>query len=176
MLPVHFRDTNQVSNQTSQPAWLVFTGAPCLGEPHTTDRCDSDTEAPKFILDLGFPFLFAVWWLRQQRIRLQCRRPGFDPWVRKIPWRREWQPTPVFLPGKSHGRRSLAGYSPWGCKESDMTERLTLTHPDNKINQLLSGFIYSLTEVYVSGRGSVAWLKEHCCWNQKTGFVPQFCS
>ena len=41
--------------------------------------------------------------------------------VGKIPWRRKWQLTPVFLPGKSHGERSLAGYSPWGCKESDMT-------------------------------------------------------
>ena len=41
---------------------------------------------------------------------------GFDPWVGKIPWKRAWQPTPVFLPGKSHKRRSLAGYSPWGCK------------------------------------------------------------
>ena len=47
------------------------------------------------------------WWLRQQRICLQCRRPGFDCWVRKIPWRREWQPTPVSLPGESHGQRSL---------------------------------------------------------------------
>ena len=45
----------------------------------------------------------------------------FDPWVGKIPWRRKWQPTPVFLPGKCHGQRSLVGYSPWGCKESDMT-------------------------------------------------------
>ena len=55
----------------------------------------------------------------------QCRRherPGFDPWVGKIPWRRAWQPTPVLLPGKSHGQRSLAGYSPQGCKELDMTE------------------------------------------------------
>ena len=42
--------------------------------------------------------------------------PGFNPWVRKIPWRRKWQPTPVFLPGESHGQRSLAGYSPWGPK------------------------------------------------------------
>ena len=41
----------------------------------------------------------------------------FDIWVRKIPWRRKWQHSPVFLPGKSHGRRSLAGYSPRGCKE-----------------------------------------------------------
>ena len=44
-----------------------------------------------------------------------------DPWVGKIPWRRKWQPTPVFLPGKSHGQRSLAGYSPRGGKESDAT-------------------------------------------------------
>ena len=55
---------------------------------------------------------------------LQCRRPGFDPWVRKITWRRKCQPSPGFLPGESHGQRRLAGYSPWGCKESDTTERL----------------------------------------------------
>ena len=59
-------------------------------------------------------------------ICLQCGRPGFDPWVRNIPWRRKWQPTPVFLPGESHGRRSLVGYSPWGRKKSDTTERLHL--------------------------------------------------
>ena len=50
------------------------------------------------------------------------RDPGFDPWVRKISWRRTWKPTPLFLPGKSHGERSLASYSSWGCKESDSTE------------------------------------------------------
>ena len=54
----------------------------------------------------------------------QCRRCGFNPWVRKIVWRREWQPILVFLPGKSHRQRSLAGYSPWDSKESDMIERL----------------------------------------------------
>ena len=48
-------------------------------------------------------------------------------WVQKIPWRREWLPTPVFLPGEFHGQRSLVGYSPWDCKESDMTEGLTLS-------------------------------------------------
>ena len=47
------------------------------------------------------------------------QQKGFDPWVRKIPWRRKWQPTPVFLPGKSHGWRSLVGYSLWGGKESE---------------------------------------------------------
>ena len=60
-------------------------------------------------------------------ICLQCRRPGVDPWVRKIPWRMKWQPTPVLLPGKSHGQRSLVGYSPWGRKESDTTGRLHFT-------------------------------------------------
>ena len=53
----------------------------------------------------------------------RCR---FNPWVRKIPWRRKWQLTPVFLPRKFHGQRRLTGYSPWGCKESDTTERLSL--------------------------------------------------
>ena len=57
---------------------------------------------------------------------LQCRRPGFDPWVGKIPWGREWPCTPVFLLGEFHGQRNLAGYSPWGRKDSDMTEWLTL--------------------------------------------------
>ena len=55
----------------------------------------------------------------------QCgrlKRRGFHPWFWNIPWRRAWQPTPVVLPGESHGQRSLAGYSPQGRKESDMTE------------------------------------------------------
>ena len=50
--------------------------------------------------------------------------PGSTPGLGRFPWRRKWQPTPVFLPGKSHGRRSLVGYSPRGRKESDTTERL----------------------------------------------------
>ena len=55
---------------------------------------------------------------------IQCGRPGFHPWVWKICSKRKWQSTPVLLSGKSHGQRSLVGYSPWGRKESDMTERL----------------------------------------------------
>ena len=54
-----------------------------------------------------------------------CRRPGFDPWVGKFPWRREWLPTLVFLPGKFHRHRILVGYSLWSYKESDITEWLT---------------------------------------------------
>ena len=58
-------------------------------------------------------------WLSGKESTCQCRRCKrcrFDPWIGKIPWRRKWQPTPVLLPGKSHGRRSLAGYSPRGSK------------------------------------------------------------
>ena len=72
----------------------------------------------------------AVWVNRASEVKsicLQCWRPGFDPWVRKIPWRRKWQPTPVFLPGEPHGRRSLVGYSPQDRKESDTTELLHFT-------------------------------------------------
>ena len=59
------------------------------------------------------------------RIHLQWSRPGFDPWIWKIPWRRKWQPTLVFLTREFH-RQSLMGYSPWGCKELDTTEWLPL--------------------------------------------------
>ena len=50
------------------------------------------------------------------------KRRGFDPWVGKIPWRRAWQPTAVFLPGEFHGQKSLEGYSPWGRRESDTAD------------------------------------------------------
>ena len=61
------------------------------------------------------------------------QRQGFDPRVRNIPWRREWQPTPIFLPGESPGQRNLAGSSPWGPKELDTTERLTLSFSNEEL-------------------------------------------
>ena len=60
-------------------------------------------------------------WLSGKESACQRWRRGFDHWVRKIPWRSKWQPTPVVLPGESHGQRSLACYSPWGHKELDTT-------------------------------------------------------
>ena len=63
-------------------------------------------------------------WLSGEESTCQFRRCEFDPWVGKVPWRRKWQPTRVFLPGDFHGQRSLTGYSPWHHKESDMTEWL----------------------------------------------------
>ena len=59
----------------------------------------------------GFP-----WWLSDKEATCQCRRCMFSPWIRKIPWRREWLPTPVYLPGEFHGQRRLVGYSPEGPK------------------------------------------------------------
>ena len=67
-----------------------------------------------FILFLSISKKLAQW----QRIHLQWKRCGFNSWVRKIPWRREWQPILVFLPGKSHGQRNLVGHSPWGHKKA----------------------------------------------------------
>ena len=82
----------------------------------------------------NIPFKGLPWWLRWLGIHLQYRRTGFHPWVMKIPWRREWQPTPVLLPRESYGQRSLGGYSLWGRKESDMTEQLnTNTFPLRRI-------------------------------------------
>ena len=65
---------------------------------------------------MDISFQLDSWWLSSRELACQCRRRTFDPWVGKIPchWRRRWQATPVFLPGKSHGQRSLAGCSPWG--------------------------------------------------------------
>ena len=60
----------------------------------------------------------------------------FDPWVGKIPWRRKWQPTPVFLPGKFHGWKSLMGSSPWDRRELDMTELGSTDHPPNPLTSM----------------------------------------
>ena len=69
----------------------------------------------------------------------QCRRWRFDPWIGKISWRRKWQPTPVFLLGKSHGQRRLAGYSPWGCKrvrhDSATKQQLSGKQPPSRSHQ-----------------------------------------
>ena len=67
------------------------------------------------------------WWLSREGICLRCKRRGFNPCVRKIPWRKEWQPTPVFLPGEFHGQRNLMGYSPWSHKESGTTDQLRIS-------------------------------------------------
>ena len=86
-------------------------------------------------------------WLSGKESACWHKRCGFYPWVEKIPWRRKWQPNPVFLPGEFHRQRSLAGYSPRGRKESDMTERLSLTY-----------------SVFTKGQGSLVCC---CVWGHK---------
>ena len=79
-----------------------------MGSIEHTIKCGNKA---KQTMEAGLP-----WWLSGKEPICQCRRHGFYPWVRKIPLRRKWQPTPVFLPEKSHRQRSLAGYTPWGCE------------------------------------------------------------
>ena len=79
----------------------------------------------------------------------QCRRYKrlrFDPWVGEIPWRRKWQPTPVFLPREFYGQRRLTGYSLWGRKQSDMTERLSLSKGNYPVGHI-KDLMYSLEDL-----------------------------
>ena len=77
----------------------------------TKSQTRLNTHAHTHTYIYGFP-----WWISGKESTCQCGRHRFDPWAGKIFWRRQWQPTPVFLPGKSHGHRSLVGYSPWHHK------------------------------------------------------------
>ena len=140
-----------------------------------------------FVIELQFTFLA---WLstyslgfpddtsgKKKKIHLpmQGERDGFPPWVRKIPWRREWQPTPVFLPGKSHGLRSLAGYSLWGHKELDTTECLNI-HTRNSQStwtaalrtelQCLSIYACKLPNGHLAS--SLSWYLVKCSKEQQT--------
>ena len=81
-------------------AVLYLSASPSATKPDTWDW-----------FYLALPKASVAQWYR---VCLQCRRHWFDPWVGEIPWRRAWQPTPIFLRGESHGQRSLVGYSPWG--------------------------------------------------------------
>ena len=96
------------------------------------------------------------WWLRWKNICSQCRRPRFDPWVRKIPWRRERQPSPVFLPGELYRQTSLVGCSSWGCKGLDKTEWLTVLLLSKLVmNNSFTGILYKNFEATWSQTHSV---------------------
>ena len=125
----HSKSTTAVTQRPHFPQavlslWLNTVGL--LGHGHSWKRKDSlvgdfvsrTSQQPCWT---SFKLHCSLRWHSGKECACQCRtckRHGFDPWVGKIPWSRQWQPTPVFLPGKSHGQRSLAGYSPWGCKRA----------------------------------------------------------
>ena len=96
---------------SSSPQWRTYCQILCSYLSFYHLKCFID-----MYLICGLP-----WWLSGKESASQCRRHGFNPWVRKILWRRKWQPSPVFLPGKSHGQWSLLGCSPWSHKELAMT-------------------------------------------------------
>ena len=99
-----------------------WTGRPGVLWPMGSQRVRYDwaTELDDWIKEAGFPG--GVSGKEPAGQCRRCKRHMFDPWVMKIPWRRAWLPTPVFLPGESHGQRSLVGYSPQGLNESETTE------------------------------------------------------
>ena len=105
----------------------------------------------------------------------RCRRPRFDPWVGRIPCRRAWQPTLAFLPGESHGQRSLAGYSLWGRKESDSTEHTIRERLENLLVATKQGYLKEMSLLFNtlsrlvitflprSKRFSISWLQITIC-------------
>ena len=90
----------------------------CLAGKRKAPKCQGRDFLWPINLAAAVNFMFSRWHSGKESAS-QCRGSSFDPWVWKIPWSREWQPTPVFLPGKFHKQRNLVGYSPWGCKELD---------------------------------------------------------
>ena len=97
-------------------------------------------------------------WLSSKESTCQYRRCGFDPWVEKIPWSRKWQPTPVFLPGKFHGQRSLADWSPWGRNYSDVTEKLSTIFYNSAI--ILSYWVLNQLS-YRKNRARLLWASSY---------------
>ena len=107
------------------------------------------------------------WWLSSKEPACNAgRRCGFSPWVGKVPWRRKWQPIPVFLPGKSYGQKSLVDYSLWGYKEGDMTEQLNNNH--HQINTVDFGWVVhsGLEIILMDSPRRVSWLSLYfrLCW------------
>ena len=113
--------------------WLLSWYNSFSQEVTTETICPANPETVIIWSFIGHP-----WWLRRWIICRQCGRSGFHPWVGKIPCRSQRLPIPVFLPGKFHGQRNLVSYSPWGRKESDMTEWLSMhTCSPSEFSQLL---------------------------------------
>ena len=118
-----WEDPLQKGNDThsSIPAWRI----PCTEESGGLQSMGSQRDGHNWatnILDFR--------WLSGKEPACQCRwcmGHRFHLWVRKIPWRKEWQPTQVFLSGEFHAQKSLVGYSPWGCKELDMAEHVHIS-------------------------------------------------
>jgi len=116
----------------------------------------------QYFKKIGLP-----WWLSGKKSSCQCRRRGFDPWVGKIPQRRKWQPTPVFLPGKSHGQRSLAGCRQRGRERVGQDLATKQQQQFNKSPVPLTNFQLDGFFVHVGNKQEWSWKPE------LTGFPPE---
>ena len=114
-------------------------------------------------------------WLSSKESAYKCkshRSWRLHPWVRMIPWRRKWQPTPVFLPGKPHGQRSLAAYSPWGCKELDTTEWLSCD--TRKVCVYIHTHTHTHTRIFWALKKrkfchlQTKWTRSRLCWERQS--------
>ena len=137
------------------------------------------TLGTKNVLDLNYSAGYSS---QMVRICLQCWKHGFNPWVRKIPWRRAWQPTPVFLPGESHEQRSLEGYILSGCKEWDTMEWPTVSvshgcmYSGEKWMYAKGNFIrckLNLNGIYFFDRPTRFHM--FCCWLGSSQFKVSLC-
>ena len=128
--------TNSMDMSPSRSWW--WTGKPGMLQPMVSQRVGHN-----WATELNWSCIQSLpWWLRSKEFACQCRRHNFNPWVKKIPWRRKWQPTPAFLPGKSYSHSCLVGCSPWGHErvghdlatkqqnKSDIQGWLTLLHKE----------------------------------------------
>ena len=124
-------------------AWVCILEPPrILGHDHIISRKLKRKPSLSEVKGYAHSYPGLTQWLSSKESACKCRSHRFDPWVEKIPWRKKWQPTPVFLPGQFHGQRNLADYSRWGCKESEMTEHphmhrqlygFYIFHPHNRL-------------------------------------------
>ena len=119
------------------------------------------------VLGISITMDFIIsWWISRKESACNAGDPGSIPGSGRFPWRRKWPPTPVFLPGEFHGQRSLVGYSPWGCKESDTTERflLLLIIPTQYMFKLRFWEVHDIPKVSkdVSGRTRIEF---HSVWS-----------
>ena len=101
----------------------------------------------------------AQWW----RIHLKGRRCGFNPWIRKVPWGRKWQATPVFLPGKFRGQRSLVSHRPMACKE---------TQPRDHVWGLRSRYAFHPSSVHPSIHSPIDLFIHHFYWYHLSRIMP----
>ena len=152
-----------------------------LGSGIWGHRCEASIPADPLIGQMClWPRTFARWLKKKgaspmaQRVKnlLQYRRHRrwwFDSWIWKIPWRRKWQPTPGFLPGESHGQRSLEGYSPWSRKELDRTE-LVMHLKEKGAWMRLTSPVSVFPQMFMEAWGTLASGRVSWEWGGKTGF------